>query len=105
MLRLKGTYNQIVGSIHSQNIPKEWTYNLDYTMLNLIIAMLGRYLEQAKKHVVIDNEEQIVEVRDRLCQIIKWKQEFSPYTLGEKEKEYVTNTFQMLAEILETLWW
>ncbi len=106
MLRLSGTYDQMHNSIHSSNIPDKWTYNLDYTMLLLLNAMLSRYISNTKKYDILDNEDEVVEVRDRIRQILKWKTEEKPWFTGDKEKEdYLVETFTKLGKILETLVW
>lgn len=115
MLRLKGSYNKIINSIHTQNIPSEWTWDMDYTICRLLSSMLSKFLKEAKAMVVLENEEEIIEIRDRLNQIIKWgdnddifcdtidtesiKQEL------EKREKLRIETFEKLGKILPSLWW
>lgn len=85
MLRLKGnSYSKIINSIHSQNIPAEWTWNMDYTICRLLSSMLSKYIKEAKTMVILENEEEIIEVRNRLNQIIKWEDNADIYDMDKE---------------------
>lgn len=114
MLRLKGNYNKIINSIHTQNIPSEWTWNMDYTICRLLSSMLSKFLKEAKTMVILDNEEEIIEVRDRLNQIIKWGENTDIYDMDdinsvnkelERREKFRIETFEKLGKILPSLWW
>lgn len=114
MLRLKGnSYSKIINSIHSQNIPAEWTWNMDYTICRLLSSMLSKYIKEAKTMVILENEEEIIEVRNRLNQIIKWEDNADIYDMDkenankelERREKFRIETFEKLGKILPSLWW
>lgn len=113
MLRLRGNYNKIINSIHSQNIPSEWTWNMDYTICRLLSSMLSKYIKEAKTMVVLENEEDIVDIKNRLNQIIKWEDNADIYDMDkesakqelEKREKFRIETFEKLGKILPALWW
>lgn len=113
MLRLKGNYNKIINSIHTQNIPSEWTWNCDYTICRLLSSMLSKYIKEAKTTIVLENEEDIIDVRDRLNQIIKWEDNADIYDMDkesakqelERREKFRIETFEKLGKILPSLWW
>lgn len=113
MLRLNGSYEKMMNSIRSQNIPKEWTWNMDHTICRLLSSMLSKFLKEAKTMIVIENEEEIIEVRDRLNQIIKWEDNADVYDMDkerakqelERREEFRIETFEKLGKILPSLWW
>lgn len=112
MLRLRGNYNKIINSIHSQNIPSEWTWNMDYTICRLLSSMLSKYIKEAKTMVVLENEEDIVDIKNRLNQIIKWEDNADIYDMDkesakqelEKREKFRIETFEKLGKILPALW-
>lgn len=113
MLRLRGNYNKIINSIHSQNIPSEWTWNMDYTICRLLSSMLSKYIKEAKTMVVLENEEDIVDIKNRLNQIIKWEDNADIYDMRKEEAEkelerrekFRIETFEKLGKMLPSLWW
>lgn len=114
MLILKSnSYSKIINSIHTQNIPEEWTWNMDYTICRLLSSMLSKFLKEAKTMVVLENEEDIIEVRDRLNKIIKWEDNTDVYDMEkenankelERRKKFRIETFEKLGKILPALWW
>lgn len=113
MLRLKGSHNKIINSIHSQNIPSEWTWNMDYTICRLLSSMLSKFLKEAKTMIVLENEEDIIDVRDMLNQIIKWEDNIDVYDMDEdsakqeleRREKFRIETFGKLGKILPSLWW
>lgn len=113
MLRLRGNYNKIINSIHSQNIPSEWTWNMDYTICRLLSSMLSKYIKEAKTMVVLENEEDIVDIKNRLNQIIKWEDNADIYDMDKEEAEkelerrekFRIETFEKLGKMLPSLWW
>lgn len=113
MLRLRGNYNKIINSIHSQNIPSEWTWNMDYTICRLLSSMLSKYIKEAKTMVVLENEEDIVDIKNRLNQIIKWEDNTDIYDMRKEEAEkelerrekFRIETFEKLGKMLPSLWW
>lgn len=113
MLRLRGNYNKMMNSIHSQNIPSEWTWSMDYTICRLLVSMLSKFLKEAKTTVILENEDEIIEVRDRLNQIIKWEDNDEVYDMDkenakqelERREKFRIETFEKLGKILPSLWW
>lgn len=113
MLRLKGSHNKIINSIHTQNIPSEWTWNMDHTICRLLSSMLSKFLKEAKTMIVLENEEDIVDVRDNLNQIIKWEDNIDVYDMDkdnarqelERREKFRIETFEKLGKILPSLWW
>lgn len=113
MLRLKGSPNKIINSIHTQNIPSEWTWNMDHTICRLLSSMLSKFLKEAKTIIVLENEEDIVDVRDGLNQIIKWEDNIDVYDMDkdsasqelERREKFRIETFEKLGKILPSLWW
>lgn len=109
MLILKSnSYSKIINSIHTQNIPEEWTWNMDYTICRLLSSMLSKFLKEAKTMVVLENEEDIIEVRDRLNQIIKWEDNMDKEVANkelERREKFRIETFEKLGKILPSLWW
>lgn len=113
MLRLKGNYNKIINSIHTQNIPVEWTWSMDYTICRLLSSMISKFLKEAKQIVVLENEKEIIEVRDGLNKIIKWGDNIDVYDMDkdsanqelERREKFRIETFEKLGKILPTLWW
>lgn len=113
MLRLRGNYNKIMNSIHTQNIPVEWTWSMDYTICRLLSSMISKFLKEAKQIVVLENEKEIMEVRDGLNQIIKWEDNMDVYDMNkelankelERREKFRIETFEKLGKILPTLWW
>lgn len=105
MLKLKGNYQSMIKSIHTQNIPKEWCYNMDYTMLRLIASMLSRYIKESSKIVLFQKEDldKLIETKDMFCKLIKMIGEEA----DEKELEIYelkNKAFAQLSEILFMLW-
>lgn len=113
MLRLRGSYKKMMGSIHSQNIPEEWTWSMDYTICRLLLSMLSKYIKEAKKMIILENEEEIIEVRNKLNQIIKWEDNTDIYDMRKEEAEkelerrekFRIETFEKLGKMLPSLWW
>lgn len=113
MLRLRGNYNKIMNSIHTQNIPSEWTWNMDYTICRLLSSMLSKYIKEAKTMIILENEEEIIEVRNKLNQIIKWEDNTDVYDMEkesakqelERREKFRIETFEKLGKILPNLWW
>lgn len=113
MLRLKGNYKKMINSIHTQNIPSEWTWNMDYVICKLLSSMISKYIKEAKTTIILENEEDIVDVKNRLNQIIKWEDNTDVYDMEkesakqelERREKFRIETFEKLGKILPSLWW
>jgi hypothetical protein len=75
--------------------------------------MLSKFLKEAKTIIVLENEEDIVDVRDGLNQIIKWEDNIDVYDMDkdsasqelERREKFRIETFEKLGKILPSLWW
>ncbi|MDY2630092.1 MAG: hypothetical protein SOV85_01875 [Clostridium sp.] len=101
----KGKHVDIMESIVAKNVPSSWTYNLDYTFYQLIVAVLEKYLHEADKIIVIHNKEDILWIIEETKKLLKDFDDVVTVEQGEDVQNRTISVFNKLSEILPTLWW